>query len=203
MKQLYIADPREHKFLVNEANRPSTLTNILSSVLSMLPGFCKKENSTTCSSNKIEEQTPATPEASRIDTTWNIDNIDYGKADKEGNDIDLNTIDTIAENEVFLSNMMHQQDNNSDIIDSHTNLSTQNETHNSELSPIYSETMLQMHHTHNEMLNHYNHIVVGCFKEIFQGVDTDNLPAVLQALRELNFILANTAPKLSAHYSFP
>ena len=39
MKQLYVADTREHKFLVNEANRPGTITNILGSVLSMLPGF--------------------------------------------------------------------------------------------------------------------------------------------------------------------
>ena len=62
--------------------------------------------------------------------------------------------------------------------------------------------MLQMHQTHNEMLNHYNHIVVGCFKEIFQGMDTNNLPAVLQALKELNFILANRAHKLSVHYGF-
>ena len=99
--------------------------------------------------------------------------------------------------------MMHQKDNNSDIVDYYTKLSTQNEMHNSELSPIYSKTMLQMHHRHNEMLNHYNCIVVGCFKEIFWGMDTDNLPAVLQALRELNFILANRVPKLSVHYSFP
>ena len=42
MKQLYVADPREHKFLVNEANRPGTITDILGSVLSMLPGFGKK-----------------------------------------------------------------------------------------------------------------------------------------------------------------
>ena len=55
-----------------------------------------------------------------------------------------------------------------------------------------------MRSAHNEMLNHYNHIVVGCFKEIFQGMDTSNLPAVLQAL-----ILANRAPELSAHYGFP
>ena len=41
MKQLYIADPREHKFLVNEANRPNTITNILGSLLSMLPGLIK------------------------------------------------------------------------------------------------------------------------------------------------------------------
>ena len=42
MKQLYVADPREHESLVNEANRPGTITNILGSVLSMLPCFHKK-----------------------------------------------------------------------------------------------------------------------------------------------------------------
>ena len=52
------------------------------------------------------------------------------------------------------------------------------------------------------MLNHYNCIVVGCFKEIFQGVDTNTLSAVLQALRELNSILANRPPRLSAHHDF-
>ena len=36
MKQLYIADPSKHKFLVKEANRPSTFSNILDSVLKML-----------------------------------------------------------------------------------------------------------------------------------------------------------------------
>ena len=63
--------------------------------------------------------------------------------------------------------------------------------------------MLQTHHTHNEMLRHYNCIVIGCFKDIFQTVDINNLSAVLQALKELNFILANIAPELSAHYGFP
>ena len=63
--------------------------------------------------------------------------------------------------------------------------------------------MLQTHCTHNEMLSHYNHIVIGCFKDIFQTVDTNNLSAVLQAIKELNFILANRAPELSAHYGFP
>ena len=53
------------------------------------------------------------------------------------------------------------------------------------------------------MLNHYNHTVVGCFKEIFWGVDTNNLATVLQDLKELNFILANRTPKLSTHYGFP
>ena len=57
--------------------------------------------------------------------------------------------------------------------------------------------------THNEILSHYNQISLGCFKDIFQSVDTNNLFAVLQALTELNFILANRAPKLAAHYGFP
>ena len=44
MKQLYIADPSKHKFLVKEANRSSTFANILDSVLGLLPGFCKRQN---------------------------------------------------------------------------------------------------------------------------------------------------------------
>ena len=63
--------------------------------------------------------------------------------------------------------------------------------------------MSKTHHAHNEMLNYYNHIVVRSFKEIFQGVDANNQQAVLQTLQELNFILANRVPELSAHYSFP
>ena len=72
------------------------------------------------------------------------------------------------------------------MVDFHTCLSPQNETNNSELSPIHTETMLRMHPAHNEMLNNYNHIVVGCFTEIFQTVDTNNLLAVLQAFKELH-----------------
>ena len=44
MKQLYVADPSEHKFFVNQANRTVTLSNILGSVLGMLPGFHRKQN---------------------------------------------------------------------------------------------------------------------------------------------------------------
>ena len=53
------------------------------------------------------------------------------------------------------------------------------------------------------MLSHYNHILIGCFIDIFQSVDTNNLAAVLQALKELNFMLANRAPELAAHYGMP
>ena len=41
IKQLYITDPNEHKFLVKAANSPSTFSNILGSVLDLLPGFCR------------------------------------------------------------------------------------------------------------------------------------------------------------------
>ena len=56
--------------------------------------------------------------------------------------------------------------------------------------------------THNEMLTHYNRVVIGCFKDFFQSANMNNLVEVLQALKELNFMLANSkAPELSAHYN--
>ena len=36
----------------------------------------------------------------------------------------------------------------------------------------------------NEMLMHYNRIVIGSFKEFFQSINMNNLPEVLQALKE-------------------
>ena len=53
----------------------------------------------------------------------------------------------------------------------------------------------------NEMLTHYNRNVIGCFKEFFQSVNTNNLAEVLQALKELNFVLANRTPELASHYN--
>ena len=53
------------------------------------------------------------------------------------------------------------------------------------------------------MLSYYNHIIIGCFKDIFQSVDMNNLAALLQALKELNFELTNRASELTAHYSIP
>ena len=66
IKQLYITDPSEHKFLVKAANSPSTFSNILGSVLSLLPKFCRRQNQTN-NSKDVEDQkqaTQATPEAS-------------------------------------------------------------------------------------------------------------------------------------------
>ena len=53
----------------------------------------------------------------------------------------------------------------------------------------------------NEMLTHYNHIIIGSFKEFFQSVDTNNLAEVPKAHREINFILANRAPELALYYN--
>ena len=55
----------------------------------------------------------------------------------------------------------------------------------------------------NEMLTHYNIIVIGSFKEFFQCINTNNLAEVLQALTELNFVLANRAAELALHYNTP
>ena len=51
----------------------------------------------------------------------------------------------------------------------------------------------------NEMLTHYNRIVIGSFKEFFQSINTNNLAEVLQALKELNFVLANKAAELALY----
>ena len=53
----------------------------------------------------------------------------------------------------------------------------------------------------NEMLMHYNRIVIGSFKEFFQSVNMKNLAEVIKVLKELNFILANRAPELASHYN--
>ena len=80
-------------------------------------------------------------------------------------------IETTAENEVYLCNVIHPKDDIPDIVDFHTNLNVQNDTQNYELLPIHTKTILQMHCTHNKMLNHYNCTAVGCFKEIFQDCE--------------------------------
>ena len=53
------------------------------------------------------------------------------------------------------------------------------------------------------MLMHYNRIVIGSFKEFFQSINTNNLAGGLQALKDLNFVLANRAPEIALHYNTP
>ena len=53
----------------------------------------------------------------------------------------------------------------------------------------------------NEMLTHYNRIIICSFKEFFWSIITNSLAEVLQALEELNFVLANRAPELASYYN--
>ena len=71
------------------------------------------------------------------------------------------------------------------------------EMHN---NPFLHENLFQ-DSVRNEMLTHYNRIVIGSFKEFFQSINTNNLAEVLQALKELNFMLANRALELASHYN--
>ena len=165
MKQIYVADPREQRLLVSEANRPSAIVNILGSVLSMLPGLHSRQTSSTYKPSESNEQVSATPEASTIETTSNISNNivvnNDGNTESEGNIIHNNTMETNTK-KVFL-NTRNLVNNGNDTANFHKCEFHQDDAQNSELTPIHTETMLRMHHAHHEMLNHYNCIVVGCF----------------------------------------
>ena len=93
------------------------MSNILESVLGMLPGFCRKQNNTLHNTKEIKEQAQATPEASAIDTTSTTDNLSSGKTLKKDNNIG-----NVTEKNVFLDNVH----NTSDIVDCHANASTKN-----------------------------------------------------------------------------
>ena len=133
MKQIYIEDHREHRFVVNEANRPGPLANILGSVLSMLPGFHNRQSSTTPNQSESDEQVPATPEASTIETASTINNNsavnNNGNTENECNTIHNNTNEASIKNEVFLNtrNIAVQRDDNSDTADFHVNQGKQDD----------------------------------------------------------------------------
>ena len=167
MKQLYIADPSEHKFLVKAANSPSTFSNILGSVLGLLPRFSKRQSQII--NHKDEDQEQIAAEASTIKM---IHTISSGKGTKLGNSVDTTS-----------------EDNASDLASFCADESAHYNMHD---AVLYHENMFP-DHTRNKMLSHYNRIVIGCFKDIFQSIDMNNLAIVLQALKELNFMLANRA----------
>ena len=175
IKQLYIAGPREHKFLVKATNCPSTFSNILGSVLGLLPGFHRRQNQTTYS--KDEDQEQAASEASTIEM---INTVHSGKSLEIGNHVNTAS-----------------EDNASDLTNFCTNETVHHDMHDVGFS---STKNIFPNHMHNKMLSHYNCILIGCSKDIFQSVDTKNFATVLQVLKELNFMLANRAPDLAAHY---
>ena len=177
MKQLYITVPRKHKFLVKATNSPSTFSNIFSLVLGLLPRFGKRQSQINDHKDLDQEQTAA--EASTIKA---IHTVSSGKGTELGNNVDITS-----------------EGNASDLANFCADESAHHVMHD---AVLYQENMFP-DHARNEMLSHYNRIVIGCFKDIFLSVNTNNLVVVLQALEELNFVLANRAPELAAHFNLP
>ena len=177
MKQLYITDPSKHIFLVKAANSPSTFSNIFSSVLGLLPRFRKRQSQMDNHKDEDQEQT-----AAKASTIEMIHTISSGKGTELGNNVDTTS-----------------EGNASDLANFCTDESAHHTMHD---AVLYQENMFP-DCTRNKMLSHYNRIVIGCFKDIFQSVDTNNLATALQALKGLNFMLANRALEIAAHYNMP
>ena len=164
-KQLYVTDPSKHKFLVSLANSPSTFSSIINSVIGLFPRFSSEE--TDSNKNKNEHQVQSAIKASNTEALNNNGN----------KGLNVST-DTIAKVDV------------SDLVDLSSNTAHQDACDN----PSLHKNLLQ-DSVRNEMLTHYNRIIIGCFKEFFQSINTNNLADILQALKELNFVLANRAPE--------
>ena len=87
MKQLYVNDASEHKFLVKAANSPSAFSNMIGSVLSLLPGFHRRKNQTN-NSKDVEDQKQATQTTSEASTIETFNTIHSGKSSKISNHVD-------------------------------------------------------------------------------------------------------------------
>ena len=145
--------------------------------------FCIRESVPESNFKDVEDHKQGAQAASEASTIETVNTIHSGK----GFEIS-NHVDTASE------------DNVSDLAD----FSANDNVHHYICDPGFFSTKHKFPKcTYNKMLSHYNCILISCFKDIFQSVDTNNLTAVLQALEELNFMLANRAPELSAHYGMP
>ena len=99
MKQLYIADPSEHKFLVKAANSPSTFSNIFSSVLGLLPRFRKRQSQMDNHKDDDQEQT-----AAKASTIEMIHTLSSGKDTELGNNVDIASEGNASD----VSNFLHR-----------------------------------------------------------------------------------------------
>ena len=72
IKQLYVADPSGHKFLVVSANSPSTFSSIINSVIGLFPRFNSKQSNSA--KHKNEHQTQSIIKASNSETLHNNSN---------------------------------------------------------------------------------------------------------------------------------
>ena len=153
------------------ANSSSTFSSIINSVIGLFPRFSSKQ--TDSDKHKTKHQAQSIIKASNSETLSNNGN----------KGINVST-DTIPEVDV------------SDLVD----LSSDAVHHDACNDPSLHKDLFQ-NSVRNEMLTHYHSIVIGCFKDFFQSINTNNLAEVLQELKELNFMLANKALELAAHYN--
>ena len=138
MKQLYIADPSEHNFLVTSANSPSTLSNIFSSVLGLFPRFSNRQGNTN--KHKNEDQNQSATKASNIEP---MPTTNSSKGTNLSTSID--TIQEVNVSDLSADVSIHQ---------------------NVHATPALHGSLFQ-NSTCNEMLTNYNRIVIGCFKDFF------------------------------------
>ena len=131
------------------ANSPSTFSSIINSVIGLFPRFSSKQ--TNSDKCKSIHQAQSIIEVSNSETLCNNGN----------KGINVST-DTISEVDV------------SDLVD----LSSDAVHHDAHDNPSLCNDLFQ-NSIRNEMLSHYNRIVIGCFKDFFQSIDTNNLAEVL------------------------
>ena len=142
IKQLYIADPSKHKFLVTSANSLSTFSNIFSSVLGLFPRFGNRQSNT-----KMKTRKQSATDASNIELIHTINS-------SKGMNLSTST-DTIQEVDVsVLANLS-------------TDISIHHDVHD---IPSLHGGLFQ-NNTCNEMLTHYNRVVIGCLR-IFSSQST-------------------------------
>ena len=170
-KQLYVTDLSKHEFLVRLANSPSTFSSIINSVIGLFPRFSSKQ--TDSDKDKSEHQAQSIIEAPDSEILSNNGNKGINVRTDTIPEVDVSDLVDLSSDAVHL--------------DLHDNPSLHGD--------------LFQNSIRNKMLTHYNRIVIGCFKDFFQSIDTNNLAEVLQALKELNFMLTNRAPELAAHYN--
>ena len=92
-KQLYVADPSEHKFLVSLANSPSTFSSIINSVISLLPRFGSKQTNPN-KTNENEKQTVMET------SNTNNSNIDLNVSTDTIADVDISDLEYLSPNAV-------------------------------------------------------------------------------------------------------
>ena len=119
------------------AKSPSTFSSIINSVIGLFPRFSSKQ--TNSNKHKNKNQVQSVIEASNTEAFNNNGN----------EDLNVNT-DTIADVDI------------SDLVD----LSSNAVHHDVHDNPPLHENLFQ-DSVRNEMLTHYNRIVIGCFKNSF------------------------------------